>query len=420
MKPIVRGAVIVNTSKGPLCIYLYGVDCPIAVRNFLGLCEFGYYIGAELDLIERDNLIRFRNTWFPEQQDYCFDGLLNSDARLRVTDEKVIQTLGPQVVLPDEAEGRQPRDKVPSKAIATPLRLNRKGLVFYDNDGAPNTNSSRFCVTTTDRDLSYLSGKVTVFGEVVNKDGLDLLSRLNEVALKSMPTASSTGRPLRVVRIRQTIVMENPFPSMSTGPMHSSEGEGRWPITSFYTSLLQKSPLTFTSRPLPIHFSAGHCTYNPDAIPDGCLSSESDEEESNGKDSVFLKLRTAAQQARLNETRALMLQMTGDLAEASLAPPENVVFVCKLNPLTVAEELRMCFSQFGKVVSCDIVKDRKTGASLRYGFIEFETTEQAERAFLKADKMLVDDSRIHVDFCQSVAGAWQRHRSEIGRKRFRD
>jgi peptidyl-prolyl cis-trans isomerase-like 4 len=133
-----------------------------------------------------------------------------------------------------------------------------------------------------------------------------------------------------------------------------------------------------------------------------------------------LKLRTAAQQARLNETRALMLQMTGDLADASLAPPENVVFVCKLNPLTVAEELRMCFSQFGKVVSCDIVKDRKTGASLRYGFIEFETTDQAERAFLKADKMLIDDSRIHVDFCQSVAGAWQSHRSEIGRKRVRD
>ena len=46
----------------------------------------------------------------------------------------------------------------------------------------------------------------------------------------------------------------------------------------------------------------------------------------------------------------------GDLPEAEVAPPENVLFVCKLNPVTTAEDLEIIFSRFGKIVSCDVIK----------------------------------------------------------------
>ena len=75
-----------------------------------------------------------------------------------------------------------------------------------------------------------------------------------------------------------------------------------------------------------------------------------------------------------------------------------------------------------------MIKDWKTGDSLQYAFIEFETVRevpifsffvppslsliilpltsllfQAENAYLKTNNILLDDRRIHVDFSQSVA-----------------
>ena len=48
--------------------------------------------------------------------------------------------------------------------------------------------------------------------------------------------------------------------------------------------------------------------------------------------------------------RATILEMVGDLPDADSAPPENVLFVCKLNPVTTDDDLQIIFSRFGKVV----------------------------------------------------------------------
>ena len=37
-----------------------------------------------------------------------------------------------------------------------------------------------------------------------------------------------------------------------------------------------------------------------------------------------------------------------------MAPPENVLFVCKLNPVTKDEDLEIIFGRFGKIVSCEV------------------------------------------------------------------
>ncbi len=95
--------------------------------------------------------------------------------------------------------------------------------------------------------------------------------------------------------------------------------------------------------------------------------------------------------------------MVGDLKDAEEAPPENVLFVCKLNAVTTEEDLEVIFARFGPIKCCEVIRDRKTGNSLQYAFVEFEQAEHCENAFFKMDNVLIDDRRIHVDFSQSVA-----------------
>ncbi|KAK2194326.1 bifunctional RNA recognition motif domain/Nucleotide-binding alpha-beta plait domain superfamily/Cyclophilin-RNA interacting protein/RNA-binding domain superfamily [Babesia duncani] len=128
--------------------------------------------------------------------------------------------------------------------------------------------------------------------------------------------------------------------------------------------------------------------------------------------------------SREAKSRAVVLEILGDIPDADVAPPKNVLFVCKLNPVTNQDDLRIIFSRFGTIKSCDIIKDYKTGDSLQYGFVEFETEDACNQAFFKMQNVLIDDrryaacsciySRIHVDFCQSVAGYWKRFQDGKG------
>lgn len=53
--------------------------------------------------------------------------------------------------------------------------------------------------------------------------------------------------------------------------------------------------------------------------------------------------------------------------------------------------------------SCEVIRDKKTGNSLQYAFVEFDNQKSCEDAYLKMDNVLIDDRRIHVDFSQSVS-----------------
>ena len=103
-----------------------------------------------------------------------------------------------------------------------------------------------------------------------------------------------------------------------------------------------------------------------------------------------------------------MLEMVGDLPDADIKPPENVLFVCKLNPITTDEDLELLFSRFGEIKECDIIKDKETGDSLQYAFIEYMTEEQCVEAYMKMNNVIVGDRRIKVDFSQSVAKIWNK------------
>ena len=78
--------------------------------------------------------------------------------------------------------------------------------------------------------------------------------------------------------------------------------------------------------------------------------------------------------------QAVVLEMIGDLPEAEAKPPSNVLFVCKLNPVTSEEDLEIIFSRFGQVVDCAIIRDWKTGDSLCYGGWPLYRSKEAAHA----------------------------------------
>lgn len=105
-----------------------------------------------------------------------------------------------------------------------------------------------------------------------------------------------------------------------------------------------------------------------------------------------------------------MLVALEDIMSDDVEPPKNVLFVCKLNKITTSEDLETLFIRFGDILSCQVVKDWKTGDSLQYAFIEFKSEDSCVEAYLKMNNVLIDERRIKVDFSQSVAKLWNNHR----------
>ena len=145
--------------------------------------------------------------------------------------------------------------------------------------------ASQFLITLDDN-LDYLDGKAAIFGKVV--EGFDVLEKVN------MAFIDDRGRPLKDIRIRHTVVLDDPY-NDPTGLVEPPES----PVPS-------KAQLD-TVR-----------------IAD-------DEDLDDDMDEESMETLRREREAR---AQALTLEMVGDLPFAEVKPPENVLFVCKLNPVT--------------------------------------------------------------------------------------
>ncbi|KAI2625053.1 cyclophilin-like protein [Hypoxylon sp. NC1633] len=213
---------------------------------------------------------------------------------------------------------------------------------------------SQFIVTLGEN-ADYLDGKAAIFGKVV--EGFDALEKINTAI------TDKDGHPLVDIRIKHTIILDDPYDD-PTGLRERSQ-----------------SPPPSKEQLATVRIA-----------DDATLTDEIDEEEAE-------KMR----REREARAQALTLEMMGDLPFAEVKPPENILFVCKLNPVTTDADLELIFSRFGKILSCEVVRDKKTGDSLQYAFIEFEDKSACEAAYFKMQEVLIDDRRIHVDFSQSVS-----------------
>eukprot|EP01125_Pyxidicula_operculata_P014371 TRINITY_DN4780_c0_g1_i1.p1 TRINITY_DN4780_c0_g1~~TRINITY_DN4780_c0_g1_i1.p1 ORF type:complete len:511 (-),score=128.77 TRINITY_DN4780_c0_g1_i1:143-1675(-) len=334
-------SVILETSLGDLTIDLYVDDAPIACKNFLKLCKLKYYNNCIFHNIQKNYLAQTGDPDGNGRGGSSVYGLLYGEQARFFQDE-----------------------------IKPHLKHKEIGTVAMASPG-PNLNSSQFYITTA-ADLDSLDEKHTVFGKV--EEGLDTLSKINDAF------TNNDGVPLQVIRIRHTIVLEDPFPDPAglVAPDRSPP-----PVVDAPEGLL----------PEDINVK---------------LEDELDEEKQEEIKEKVEKKQAAA--------RAEVLEILGDIPDAEIKPPDNVLFVCKLNPITKEKDLEVIFSKYGKVESVEIIKDHVSGDSLCYGFVEYGNTESAIEAYFKMNKNLIDDRRIHVDFSQSVAkvdwvgaGGWRNY-----------
>ena len=151
---------------------------------------------------------------------------------------------------------------------------------------------SQFLITLGDG-LDYLDSRASVFGKVV--EGFDTLEKINDAFI------DSKGRPLKDIRIRHTIILDDPF----------EDPEG----------LVEPA-----QSPLPTKAQLATV-----------MIADDEELEESLDEAAVEKLR----REREARAQALTLEMVGDLPFAEVRPPENVLFVCKLNPVTQGTHSRI-------------------------------------------------------------------------------
>ncbi|KAG8812314.1 Peptidyl-prolyl cis-trans isomerase cyp6 [Serendipita sp. 399] len=337
-------SILLETSLGDIVIDLEVDLCPAICENFLKLCKVYYYNLNAFFNVGKDFIAQVGDPTATGTGGECILSYIASKAG---PSEGALRYFVPQIV---------PRLKHTTKGTVS------MAVAQSTVEGQPGGCGSQFFITLADN-IDYLDGKHPVFGHVV--EGLDVLDQLNEVF------TDQNGRPLKDVRIRHVVILDDPFPDPPG-------------------LVVPDEPPT---RPPDADSGAIRIAEDEDAL------AELPEDEAE-------RLR----RKRAADASALTLEMVGDLPFANVRPPENVLFVCKLNSVTTDEDLELIFSRFGKIMSCQVIREKRTGDSLQYAFIEFDKKEDAEQAYFKMQNVLIDDRRIWVDFSQSVSrlnnGKW--------------
>ncbi|KAH7086329.1 cyclophilin-like domain-containing protein [Paraphoma chrysanthemicola] len=271
-------------------------------------------------------------------------------------------------------EPSQPAKKTFVPEFRPKLKHTEMGTVSMATAPNPDDADERLAgsqfIVTLGPNIDFLDGKAAIFGTVV--EGFDTLEKINTAYI------DDKGQPLKDIRLLHTVILDDPYEPDPPGLVVPPE-----------------SPV-----PSAAQLATVRVAYDED------LAEENDPE-------ALEKVR----REREARAQALTLEMVGDLPFAEVAPPENVLFVCKLNPVTQDEDLELIFSRFGKILSCEVIRDKKTGDSLQYAFIEYTNQKDCEQAYFKMDGVLIDDHRIHVDFSQSVSKFADDWRDATNRKR---
>ena len=93
---------------------------------------------------------------------------------------------------------------------------------------------------------------------------------------------------------------------------------------------------------------------------------------------------------------------------------ENKLFVGNLPYSAGEDELETAFADHGTVVSVVVIRDRETGRSRGFGFVEMETGEMAEAAVGALDGFEMDGRRLRVNEAQPKSD--HQRRSDYGER----
>lgn len=98
------------------------------------------------------------------------------------------------------------------------------------------------------------------------------------------------------------------------------------------------------------------------------------------------------------------------------------LYIRNLSSSTTEQDLRALFAQSGTVLLVDIIKDRLTGRSRGYGFIQMSNPAEAENAVDRFNGWKLDNTELRVGFTQHRpprGNFRERHVGDAGRSSVR-
>lgn len=73
------------------------------------------------------------------------------------------------------------------------------------------------------------------------------------------------------------------------------------------------------------------------------------------------------------------------------------IFVGSLPWATTSEDLQQLFAKYGSVLRADVLKDKMTGRSRGFGFVEMENDAEAEKAIQELNNSDLDGRKLVVN-----------------------
>lgn len=373
-------SLLLETSLGDLVIDLDIEGSPLLAQNVLKLAKTRYYTGTLLYNVAEGRYCQLGDPKGDGSGGCSIFGLIDATKRdipVESSTQRFIRSKG-RVLTRDE--------------------MKEKGrVVAIEMGGMKDTIGSQFMITIdsgVDRSLDGSGRDDYLSLGTVAEDDDGVLAKINGLY------CDKAGRPYADVRIIKAHILDDPFEVDPDG----------------LDVVLKKNHIEFMEpQDLPKEYS--ECSrWLASLSPSRKKPSEeiveiriSTEDAMKDVDEETEKRRRKEMAQKEDRSNAVMLEMLGDLPSADLKPPENVLFVCKLNPATDDEDLTLIFSRFDQNARAEIIRDQETGDSLQYAFVEFDSEAAANEAYFKMNNALIDDRRIKVDFSQSVAKEWNRY-----------
>lgn len=84
------------------------------------------------------------------------------------------------------------------------------------------------------------------------------------------------------------------------------------------------------------------------------------------------------------------------------------MYVSNLGFHVQEEDLKQLFGSFGEVASAKVIKDRDTGRSRGFGFVEMESSEQANKAMSSLNNKEIEGRAISISVARQKEGRSQR------------